>query len=168
MGVDEYGELPGDGFFGAMKRKFRPERHVECSSSQARGNAREILYAASAAVLHGLKGAVSGTEKFFGGITILREGSDTGAEGERGRFRLRGQPLADSGDDARSKVLAGFGQDKSEFIAAVSRGRVNRAGMVAQNLPEAHQGAAAGEVSVLILDGFYPALIYNHNPYRAL
>src|SRR5260370_17643675 len=105
MGVDEYGELPGDGFFGAMKRKFRPERHVECSSSQARGNTREILYAASAAVLHGIKGAVSGTEKFFGGITIFRESSDTGADGDRERFRLRGQPLSISRASAPINLL---------------------------------------------------------------
>src|SRR6266478_1484955 len=48
MPVNAHGNLHQDAVLGPMKHKFIPERHDRCSSSQARGNAREILYAAAA------------------------------------------------------------------------------------------------------------------------
>ncbi len=63
MPVNEYGNLHQDAVFSPVKRKFIPERHGRCSSSQARGNSREILHAAgSAPVFHGIEGAVRGTK----------------------------------------------------------------------------------------------------------
>jgi hypothetical protein len=54
MPVNAYGYLHQDAVVGTVKRKFIPERHDRCSSSEARGNAREILYAAAAPpVFHG-------------------------------------------------------------------------------------------------------------------
>src|SRR6266849_7263729 len=120
------------------------------SSSQARGNAREILNAASAVVLHGVERAVGSAKKFLGRVAILRESSDARADGKRRALRFSGETLADSRDDARRDVLAGFRQYHREFIAAVPRGRVDGAGMVAQNLAGTHKRAAARQMSVLI------------------
>ncbi len=79
--VDQDGDFHRDAFFGPVKQKFVPGRHIFCSSSQARGNAREILNAASAAVLHDIESAVSRTKKFFGCVAILGKSSDSRADG---------------------------------------------------------------------------------------
>src|SRR2546427_1621754 len=133
------------------------------SPSQTRGNAREILNAAPAMVLHGIEGAVGGAEKFLGSIAILRESRNSRTDGEGRVLRLSGETLADARDDARGDVLAGFRQYQSEFVAAISRGGVNRAGMIAQNLADAHQSAAAGEMPVLIVDDLEAVHVEKHN-----
>ncbi len=79
--VNQDGDFHRDAFFGPVKQKFGPARHVFCSSSQARGNAREILNAASAAVLHDIESAVSRTKKFFRCVAILGESSDSRTDG---------------------------------------------------------------------------------------
>src|SRR2546428_6516 len=67
-------------FSGRVKQKFGPGRPVFCSSSPARGNAREILNAAPGAVLHDVESAVSRTKKFFGCVAILGKGGDSRAD----------------------------------------------------------------------------------------
>src|ERR1700687_27489 len=79
-----------------------------CSSSQARGNAREILNAASAVMLHGVERAVGSAKKFLGRVAILRESSDPCADRKPGALWFSGETLADSSDDARRDVLARF------------------------------------------------------------
>src|SRR6267143_6717020 len=98
-------------------------------------------------VLHGIERVVGGAEKFLGRVPILGESRDPRADSERRVLRLGGKSLADSKDDPRRDVLAGFRQDQRELVAAVSRGRVYGAGMVAKNLADTHQGAAAGQMS---------------------
>src|SRR4029077_7849441 len=103
------------------------------SSSQARGNAREILYVAPAMVFHGVERTVRGPKKLFGRITILRKSGDSCADGKRGVFRFRREAFADTRNDTRSDVLASLGQYQREFVAAVTRGSVNGTGMIAKN-----------------------------------
>src|SRR6266436_5050125 len=85
----------------------------------------------------------------------------------RARFctllRPCGETLADSSDHARGNVLSSFRQNQSKFVAAVSRGSVNCAGMIAQNLADAHQRAAAGEMPVLIVDGLEAVHVEKHD-----
>src|ERR1700682_4413918 len=101
MPVNAYGNLHQDAVVCAVKRKFIPERHDRCSSSQARGNAREILYAAAAPpVFHGVERAVGGAEKFFWRVAIFRESCHAGAHGERGMLGLGGKAFADPRIDA--------------------------------------------------------------------
>src|SRR2546429_6266127 len=69
-----------------------------------------------------------------------------------GSFGFRSQALANPRDDARRDVLAGFRKNQREFIASVTRGRVDGARVAAKNFSDAHQRAAAGQVSVLIVD----------------
>src|SRR5260370_32386308 len=102
------------------------------SSLQARGNAREILNAAPAMVLHGIECAVGGGEKFLGRIPILRESRHSRAHGKRRVLQLGRETFADSRDYSRGQVLAGFPQHQSEFVAAVSCGGGNRAWTIAQ------------------------------------
>jgi hypothetical protein len=89
MAVDEHGDLHRDAVFGAVKHKFGFVRHDCCSSSQARGNPREILNAADAPVLHGIESAVGGAKKLFGRVAVFRESRDAGADGKRGWLTLR-------------------------------------------------------------------------------
>src|SRR2546429_3554796 len=82
--------------------------------------------------------------------TLFR--STAGADRQSGSFGFRSQALANPRDDARRDVLAGFRKNQREFIAAVTRGRVDGARVAAKNFSDAHQRAAAGQVSVLIVD----------------
>ena len=89
MTVNHDGDLHGDAPFGPVKRKFGPERHVVSPSSQARGDARKILNAASAAmVFHGIKSAVRGAKKLFRRVAILGVSCNPGAYGKRGVFHF--------------------------------------------------------------------------------
>jgi hypothetical protein len=97
--------------------------------------------------------AVGSAKKFFGRVTIFRESGDTRAYGKRRVLRLRRKAFANSGDHARGYILGSFRQDKSEFVAAVAGSRVDRAGMIAQNFPNAHQRAATRQVAEVIVDG---------------
>src|SRR5258708_12752217 len=79
-----------------------------CSSSQARGNAREILNAASAVVLHGVERAVGSAKKFLGRVAILRESRDACANRERRALRLSGEAPSASTDHTPPTALAAF------------------------------------------------------------
>src|SRR5229473_4872647 len=138
------------------------------SSSQARGNAREILNAGPAVVLHGVERSVGSAKKFLGRVAILRESSDACADRKGRVLRLSREKFADSRDDARRDVLAGFRQYEREFIAAVSRGRVDRAGMITQNLADTHQRAAAGQMPVVIVDNLEAVHVEKHDAEWAL
>src|SRR5207302_8347480 len=145
-----------------------PERHFEWSSSQARGDPREILYAAPAPVLHDVEGAVGGGEKLFRRVTVFWESGNAGADRQSGSFGFRSQALANPRDDARRDVLAGFRKNQREFIAAVTRGRVDGARVAAKNFSDAHQRAAAGQVSVLIVDELQPVRVEEQHAEGAL
>src|SRR5207249_5133312 len=119
-------------------------------------------------VLHGIERAVRSAEKFLGCVAILRECRDARANRNRRALRFSGETLADSRDDARGDVLAGFRQYQREFIATVPRGGVNRTGMVAQNLGDTHQCTTAGQVSVLIVDDLEAIHIEKHDAEWAL
>src|SRR5260370_32408267 len=167
MAVDQNGDFHRDALCDSVKNKFLRVRYV-VSSSRARGNAREILNATPAMVLHGIERAVGGGEKLLGRIAILRESRDSRAHRKRRVLRLSGETLADSSDHARGDVLASFWQYQSEFVAAVSRGGVNCAGMIAQNLADAHQRAAAREMPVLIVDDLETIHVGKHDAESAL
>src|SRR5215470_12149824 len=107
-------------------------------ASQARGNAREILYAASPAVFHGVKSAVSGPQKLFRGIAIFRKAGHARADGKLGSLGLRGEALANARNDARGNVLAGFGKHERKFVAAIAGGCVDGPRMTAKNFPDTH------------------------------
>src|SRR6266478_1673301 len=119
-------------------------------------------------VLHRIERAVRSAEKFLGRVAILRECRDARANRKRRALRFTGETLADSRDDARTDVLAGFRQYQCEFIATVPRGGVNRAGMVAQNLGDTHQRTTAGQVSVLIVDDLEAVHVEKHDAEWAL
>src|ERR1700674_272631 len=104
-------------------------------------------------MFHAIERSVGGSKKSFGRIAILRESSHTGAEGKRGCLRFRGKTLADAADDARGDVTARFGQHDGEFAPAIASCRINRARMASQEFSDAHQCAAARQVSVLVVDG---------------
>src|SRR5262249_38858385 len=78
--VDEHGNFHQNAFLRPMKREFGGEQHFEWSSSQARGNSREVLHAAPAAVLHDVQGAVGGAQKFFRRVAVFGKGSNAGAD----------------------------------------------------------------------------------------
>src|SRR5437016_1585892 len=121
-------------------------------------------------VLHGIERAVGSAKKFLGCVAILRECRDARANRKGRALRFSGKTLADSRDDARRDVLVGFRQHQREFIATVPRGGVNRAGMAAQNLGDTHQRAAAGQMSVLIVDDLEAVHVEKHDaewPLRA-
>src|ERR1700688_923075 len=114
-------------------------------------------------VLHGVERAVGSAKKFLRRVTILRERRDSRADSKRRVLWLSGETLADSRDDARRNLLAGFRQYEREFIAAVSRGSVNRAGMIAQNLCDTPQRAAAGQMPIVIVDDLESIHIEKHD-----
>lgn len=80
MAVDQDGYLHRDSLLRPVKRRFGPERHDGDSSSEARGNPREILNAAAAAVLHHVESAVRRTKKFFGSVAIFGKGGNSCAD----------------------------------------------------------------------------------------
>src|SRR5260370_23133045 len=167
MAVDQNGDFHRDALFDSVKNKFLRVRDV-FSSSQERGNAREILNATPAMVLHGIERAVGDGEEFLRRIAILRESRNSGAHRKRRVLRLSGETLADSSDHARGDVFSGFRQYQSKFVAAVSRGGVNCAGMIAQNLADAHQRAAAREMPVLIVDDLATIHVEKYDAEEAL
>jgi len=89
MSVQHHGYFHRDSRIGAVKIRHCFVRHDRCSSSQARGNPREILNAADAPVLHGIESAVGGAKKLFGRVAVFRESRDAGADGKRGWLTLR-------------------------------------------------------------------------------
>src|SRR5271168_837716 len=125
--VEVDGNLHGNAAFGAVKGMSIPGGRDGHASSQARGDAREILYAASAMVLHAIKSAVGGPEQFFGGVAVFGIGGDAGADRERRGLAFGGQAFADAADDASGDVGAGLGKHEGKFIAAVAGGRVDGA-----------------------------------------
>src|SRR5215472_152430 len=108
------------------------------SSSQTRGDAREILYTAPAAVLHGIESAVSSAKQLFRRVAILGKSGYACTHGDLWSFGLRRKAFANARDDARGDVPARFRQNESKFVAAVARSRVNSTRMIAQNLSNAH------------------------------
>src|SRR5882762_2978528 len=93
-------EFPSGCVFRLCEIQISSREAWFCSSSQARGNAREILNAASAVVLHGVERAVGSAKKFLGRVAILRESRDACANRERRALRLSGEALSDSRDHA--------------------------------------------------------------------
>jgi hypothetical protein len=87
MAVQQDGDLHRDPAFDAMKRKRIPVGIRRHSSSQARGNPRQILYAA-AAVLHAVERAVRGAQKLFRRVSVFGKRRNSSANGKRGNFRL--------------------------------------------------------------------------------
>src|SRR5438034_205184 len=118
-------------------------------------------------VLHGIERAVRRAQKFFGRIAVFRESGDTGADGKWRVLGLSGEALADSRDHARRNVLARLRENQRKFVATVSRGSVDRPGMIAENLGNAHKRAAPGQMSVLIVDDLEAVHIEKHDTERA-
>ena len=94
-------------------------------------------------MFHAIKRAVCGPQKFFGRVAVFRIRGDTGAHGERGFFRFRSEALPNTGGDSGSDFLGGFRQNESEFIATVTRRRIDSTGMIAQDFAEPDERAAA-------------------------
>src|SRR6266850_1115477 len=118
--------FPSECVFRLCEIQISSREACFCSSSQARGNAREILNAASAVVLHGVERAVGCAKKFLGCVAILRKSSDPCANRKRRALWFSRESLADSSDNTRRDVLAGFWQYHCEFIATVSRVHVEK------------------------------------------
>src|SRR6202171_5349634 len=88
--------FPSGCVFRLCEIQISSREACSCSSSQARGNAREILNAAPAMVLHGVERAVGSAKKFLRRVTILRERRDSRADSKRRVLWLSGETLADS------------------------------------------------------------------------
>ena len=131
-------------------------------SSQARGNARDGIDGA-AAMLHAIEGAIRGGEKLFSGIAILWISGNAGADGEGWFLRLGGQAFPNAIRNTRGKLFGSFGKHDSEFITAVAGGRIDGARMMAQNLTEANEGAAADEMAEAVVDGLEAVHIEQHD-----
>jgi hypothetical protein len=135
MAVKEYPDLHGDSPFGAVKRMESAKCHDCRSSSQARGNAREILdIVPGVTIFHAVERAIRGSQKLLRRVAIRRISRDTRADRKGGRFRFCCQALADPGYNACSDIRSGFGEYQGEFVTAVTRGRINGSGMIPQNL----------------------------------
>jgi hypothetical protein len=155
MAVEKHGDLHGNPSFDAVKRKSEPVGFDWHSSSQARGNPREIFYlAAVRAMLHAVESTVGGAQKLFRGIAILRKCGNSRADRKRGRLRLRRETFANSGNHASSSIRTGFRKHEGKFVAAVARGCIDGARMGAEDPRESNDGAASGEMALLIIDSF--------------
>src|SRR5215470_11495060 len=153
MAVENDGNLHRDAIFAALEGMNVPGRHIR-RSSQARGNARDGIHgAASATVFHAVEGAVGSTQKLFRGVAVLRIGGDARAHRERGFLGFNRKAFADAGRDSGSNFFWRFGKDECELVSAVAGGRVNGARMVLESFSQAHQGAAANQMPVAVVDG---------------
>jgi hypothetical protein len=134
MAVQQDGDLHGDPALDAVERESVPVGFGWHSSSEARGNPREIFYiAAAGAMFHAVERAVSSAQKLFRRIAIVRKRGNTGANGKRGRLGFGGEAFANSGNDTGGNVRARFRKYESEFVAAITRGRIDGARMAAKN-----------------------------------
>ena len=68
----------------------------------------------------------------------------------------------------RGNVRAGFRKHESKFVAAITRGGIDGARMAAKNLRKANDGAASGEMAVVIVDGLETIHIQKHDAERTL
>ena len=105
-------------------------------------------------MLHAIEGAIGSSEEFFRGVAVFRICGNAGAGGDGWSFRVGGKPFTDAADDAGGDFTAGFGQHEGKFVATIAGGCINGTAVRAKNFSEAHDGAAAGQMAVLIVDGF--------------
>ena len=95
---------------------------------------------------------VSVGKKFLDALTmpIINRDPDTGRKLRI--FRVTGHDRTDTIGYALRLILQRFRQNESEFIAAITRRRVDSAAVNAQDVREAIEGVAADEMSVGIVD----------------
>jgi len=119
-------------------------------------------------MLHAIEGAIGRGEKFFRGVAVLRVGGDAGAGGDGRCFGVGGKLFTDASDDASSNLSSGFGKHERKFVSTVAGGRINGAAMRAKNFSEAHDGATAGQVAILIVDSLQAIHVEKDDAERAL
>jgi hypothetical protein len=89
--VENDGDLHGDAALDAIETESMLVGFDWHSSSQARSNPREILYAVAGASFHAIESAIGSAEKLFRRVAILGKRGDAGADGKRGHFHFRGE-----------------------------------------------------------------------------
>ena len=128
-------------------------RHGASSSSQARRDSLEILYAALAAVLHAVQRAIRGAQQVVPAYRRLRE--TTRLPRSPTAPAAPAPPHSFSRTRATTRVAtsrARFGQNQCEFVAAITRRRIDRPRMIRKNFAKPHQRAASRQVPKLVVD----------------
>jgi len=135
MTLEEYADLHGISAFCAVKKNRAGGEAYSLFILTARGNAREILDAASTAVMfHAIERAIGGSKKFFGRVAILGEGGTPALKESAGdSFPRRGARGCRS-RRARN-VPACFRQHDGEFVPAVASGGIDGAECSSEALP---------------------------------
>src|SRR6266478_6121379 len=105
-------------------------------------------------MLHTIERAVGSAQEFFRRIAIFRKCGNAGTDGQRGGLGFCGKTFANARNHASCNIRTRFRKHEGEFVAAITRGRIDSARVVAKYLREANDSAASGEMAVVIVNGF--------------
>src|SRR5487761_707404 len=90
-------------------------------------------------------------QQLLDGQAVARIDGDARAHGNARLDPVLDQAFADAVRDLNGDRFLGFGKHQSEFVAAVSRGRVHAAAVIAKNVGKALERLAAHQVAVLVI-----------------
>src|SRR6266478_6143794 len=93
-------------------------------------------------------------EQLFDSLAIAAVHGNAYARGKRRLLVVASQHFANAAGDAPRFILLSFRQDQGEFVAAITRSGVNGAAVNPQNIPKTADGAAAHEVTVVVVNCF--------------
>jgi len=128
MAVQSERVFPSEWLFDSVKYNFFP-RALSCSSSQARGDPREILNAAPAMMLHGVEGRGRAAPRSFSGVSPSSgKRRDSRTDRQRRALRLQRKAARGFARPRARRCLCRLPQYQCELVAARSARRCQSPG----------------------------------------
>src|SRR5882672_102119 len=93
-------------------------------------------------------------EQLFDSLAIAAVHRNADTRGKRRLLVVASQHFANAAGDAPRFILLSFRQDQSEFVTPITRSGVNSTAVNPQNIPKTADGAAAHEVTVVVVNCF--------------
>src|SRR6266404_472287 len=90
----------------------------------------------------------------FNGFAIIGIDSTSEGNGDGRELMVASDALGDPRADIKGAVNGGFGQQQSELVAAITRGRVYGTAMQAEDSGDAAERLAADKMAVSVIDDF--------------
>src|SRR5262249_53090511 len=101
--------------------------------------------------------------KLFRSVPIDRKSGHSSANGKRGLLGFHRQALSDTRHHTRSDLRTSLRKDQRKLIAAVTRRRIYRSGVAADDFAQSDQRPAANQVPDLIVNHLETIHIQQHH-----
>jgi hypothetical protein len=99
-----------------------------------------------------VEGAVGCTQKVFDGQTVAGILGNADADGKTRKLGIFGETLRDALRNPAGVFGGDLGQNQSEFVPAITSGRIDATATDVKNLREAAESRAAHDMAVRVVD----------------